>query len=204
MRQIVLYFIIISYSLHGQHSGKNSFAFVALLNDYVTTIYPNNNLEEYIYIGIKRQKMYHIKKNKLISIYPVSTSAKGAGNKMGTFKTPTGLHTIVEKIGQDVPLGTLFVKKKNVGNVVNINKSDTTLANDEITSRILSLKGEELGINKGSKIDSYVRGIYIHGTSDEATIGRPASHGCIRMINQDVIKLFDNVQIGTKVLIINN
>ena len=89
-------------------------------------------------------------------------------------------------------------------NTVNINKSDTTLANDEITSRILSLKGEELGINKGSKIDSYARGIYIHGTSDEATIGRPASHGCIRMINQDVIKLFDNVQIGTKVLIINN
>ena len=123
---------------------------------------------------------------------------------MGTFKTPTGLHTIVEKIGQDAPLGTLFVKKKNVGSVVNINKSDTTLANDEITSRILSLKGEELGINKGSKIDSYARGIYIHGTSDEATIGRPASHGCIRMINQDVIKLFDNVQIGTKVLIINN
>ena len=101
MRQIVLYFIIISYSLHGQHSGKNDFAFVSLLNDYVTTIYPNNNLEEYIYIGIKRQKMYHIKKNKLISIYPVSTSAKGAGNKMGTFKTPTGLHTIVEKIGRD-------------------------------------------------------------------------------------------------------
>ena len=55
-----------------------------------------------------------------------------------------------------------------------------------------------------AKIDSYVRGIYIHGTSDEATIGMPASHGCIRMINQDVIKLFDNVQIGTKVLIINN
>ncbi|HEY1052804.1 MAG TPA: L,D-transpeptidase [Prosthecobacter sp.] len=43
--------------------------------------------------------------------------------------------------------------------------------------------------------------MYIHGTNDEASIGRAASHGCVRMRNRDVIALFDQVPVGTPVWI---
>ena len=50
-------------------------------------------------------------------------------------------------------------------------------------------------------MDSYSRYIYIHGTHEEGLIGQKASHGCIRMFNNDVIELFDMVSEGTKVQI---
>jgi len=40
------------------------------------------------------------------------------------------------------------------------------------------------------------RYIYIHGTPDESHLGKPLSHGCIRMSNNDVIELFNLVPIG--------
>ncbi|MDS1030297.1 peptidoglycan-binding protein [Bacillota bacterium LX-D] len=45
-------------------------------------------------------------------------------------------------------------------------------------------------------------GYGIHGTNNPASIGSPASHGCVRMYNEDVIKLFAIVPIGTPVKII--
>lgn len=41
----------------------------------------------------------------------------------------------------------------------------------------------------------------IHGTSEPWTIGTEASSGCIRMINEDIIELFDKVGTGTKVIV---
>ena len=72
---------------------------------------------------------------------------------------------------------------------------------DVITSRILWLKGHEEGINKGHNIDSYSRYIYIHGTAHEDKIGTAASHGCVRMNNDDVIELFNKTYINMPVLI---
>jgi lipoprotein-anchoring transpeptidase ErfK/SrfK len=43
------------------------------------------------------------------------------------------------------------------------------------------------------------RGYGIHGTSSPRSIGRPASHGCIRMHNADVEELFGLVEIGDAV-----
>jgi len=42
----------------------------------------------------------------------------------------------------------------------------------------------------------------IHGTSEPWTIGTDASSGCIRMINEDAIELFDLVQTGAQVVVI--
>ncbi len=55
--------------------------------------------------------------------------------------------------------------------------------------------------NRGGNVDSKSRYIYIHGTAEEGLIGEPASLGCIRMKNADVIKLFNRVRKGTQVLI---
>lgn len=45
-------------------------------------------------------------------------------------------------------------------------------------------------------------GYRIHGTPEWWTIGSAASSGCIRMVNQDVIDLFDRVPIGAKVIVL--
>ena len=41
----------------------------------------------------------------------------------------------------------------------------------------------------------------IHGTNEPDTIGRNMSSGCIRMMNQDVIDLYNRVRVGTKVVV---
>jgi lipoprotein-anchoring transpeptidase ErfK/SrfK len=44
--------------------------------------------------------------------------------------------------------------------------------------------------------------IGFHGTPNEGSIGQAASHGCVRMLNSDVKKLFEMVSLGTKVEVI--
>jgi lipoprotein-anchoring transpeptidase ErfK/SrfK len=41
----------------------------------------------------------------------------------------------------------------------------------------------------------------IHGTNRPASIGTPASYGCIRMTNEDVIDLYGRVRVGTRVVV---
>ncbi len=203
MRCILILFLFISSAVTSQQSSSNA-ALSELILDYTSVVYPSERLSEFLYVGIRRQRMYYFKNNQIVSSYPISTSSKGAGNLMGSYKTPTGLHQIAEKIGGNAPLGTLFINKKNTGKVVPVNKSEISIKKDEITSRVLSLKGLQQGINKGKKYDTFSRGIYIHGTSDEASIGRPSSHGCVRMKNDDIMELFDLLSVGTKVVLLNN
>jgi lipoprotein-anchoring transpeptidase ErfK/SrfK len=41
----------------------------------------------------------------------------------------------------------------------------------------------------------------IHGSNEPETIGHAVSSGCIRMLNQDVIDLYDRVRVGSKVVV---
>ncbi|MBN1948407.1 MAG: L,D-transpeptidase [Candidatus Cloacimonetes bacterium] len=129
--------------------------------------------------------------------FPVSTSKYGIGNKAGSNQTPAGKHAIFEKIGQNVPLYGLFRGKEFTGIICSPDTNSSS--EDLITTRILVLDGLEPGVNRGKGIDSRQRGIWIHGTIEEYKIGRPASHGCIRMNNLDIIELFDLVECGTTV-----
>lgn len=158
---------------------------------------------EILYVSIKDQQLYHLKRNKIINQYPISSAKKGVGNATGSEKTPLGLHYIKEKHGEDTPLNGRMIGRVYYGQIATIFKDTTSSKTDDITSRILWLCGEEEGINKGGNIDSYQRYIYIHGTSEEGKIGQPASHGCIRMKNDDVVELFSNVKLNTRVLILD-
>ncbi len=130
--------------------------------------------------------------------YPISTAAKGVGNRIDSYKTPAGIHRIRQKIGGGEPAGTIFEAREPCGRIArDFNNRD----GDEITSRILWLDGLEDGINRGGSCDTYSRYIYIHGTTDEQRIGQPVSAGCIRMRNDDVIELFDDVLVNDLVLI---
>ena len=124
-------------------------------------------------------------------------------NLYGSNKTPLGVHRISEKIGDNAPTGTIFRARKNTKRIAKIlTKRDEKSKYDNITTRIMWLSGMEKGINQGGKVDSHSRYIYIHGTDEEGRLGKPASHGCIRMSNKSVIDLFDQVPVGTIVDIV--
>lgn len=139
--------------------------------------------------------------NKTLNEYPVSTSMYGAGNENGSFKTPLGEHSIAQKIGHECSPNEVFIGRQPQGVLDELRAQAHPLPDDIITSRILWLQGLQPGINQGEGIDSHERYIYIHGTSDEEKIGQPVSHGCVRMLNADVIELFDNVSDDCRVLI---
>ena len=181
-------------------NGPNDLA--AFLHEYLAIKYKLHDINEVLYVSIKRQKLYHIKGDQIINEYLISSSKKGIGNSERSFQTPIGLHRIKEKIGNDIPQGGIFDHRQFTGKVYNSENPNSQ--KDLITSRILWLQGLENGYNSGSGSDSYERCIYIHGTHEEYLIGTPASHGCIRMRNNEVIQLFEKVPIGTYVVILNN
>lgn len=153
-----------------------------------------------IVVNPAEQKLYLVRRQEqleLVRVYPISTSRFGLGFQEGSNKTPTGTHQVSEKIGEGQPLGMIFRGRKPI-KVAKIITEPVDLEQDDVTTRILWLTGLEEG-NR----NSHQRFIYIHGTPEEGLLGRPASHGCIRMRNTDVVELFDLVSIGTLVEIIN-
>jgi len=155
-----------------------------------------------ILIILSEQKLLLMKQGETVASYVISGSAFGAGNRAGSNQTPLGTHKISEKIGDNVPLGGVFRSRVYKGEMAKIYTDDTDVDDDLVTTRIMWLRGQESGVNVGPGIDSHARFIYIHGTPEEGLIGRPASHGCIRMYNKDVIDLFNAVPLGTFVEII--
>ena len=163
-------------------------------------LFENTNRPE-IVVDISEQRLYLVQNKLVLKSYPISSSKFGEGSIENSFKTPLGMHQIKEKIGEDVEENTIFISRVDTQKKADIIKNTFDSDNDFVTSRILWLDGMEEGINKGKGIDSYDRYIYIHGTQEEGLIGTKASHGCIRMFNNDVIELFKKVKEGTKVLI---
>ena len=156
-----------------------------------------------ILVDISQQRLFLLDSSgDLIISYPISSSSYGEGQIENSFKTPLGNHIIKEKIGADASKNIIFKERINTGRFAAIYHNDYDSEDDHVTSRILWLEGTEEGFNKGGNVDSFYRYIYIHGTPEEGLIGEKASHGCIRMFNQDVIELFSLVENGTKVNIV--
>ena len=155
----------------------------------------------HIEVDISEQRLYLIENSVIKASYPISTSKCGEGSIENSFKTPLGIHSIKEMIGEEAEINTIFTSRINTKRLATIIDQFEDTDNDYVTSRIMWLNGEEDGLNKGGIVDSFRRYIYIHGTHEEGLIGTKASHGCIRMFNYDVIELFNLVNIGTKVLI---
>jgi len=110
-------------------------------------------------------------------------------------QTPLGLHRIAQKVGAGFPQGTVFRGRKPVG------LTWRGMPDAAIAHRIFWLEGLEPQVNRGGNVDSFRRYIYIHGFSDETTLSRPASHGCIHLAAADIIPLHDWLPIGTLVWI---
>lgn len=134
--------------------------------------------------------------------YSVSTAANGAGERENSGCTPRGWHMISEKFGDGLPINSVFVARQPTGEIYSEQLAAAYPARDWILTRILWLTGLEAGVNQGEGCDSHARYIYIHGTPDSEPMGEPRSHGCIRMRNTDLLQLFESVDVGTIVQII--
>jgi len=144
-------------------------------------------------ISVRDQKLVLLRNGAKVATYPVSTSMFGLGDARGRMTTPLGYLAVEKKIGDNVPVGAVFHKRRLTGEVLEPNAP----GRDPITTRIIWLRGLE-----AQNAHAYQRCIYIHGTPEEKKIGRPASYGCIRMKSKDVAELYDQLPVGALVQII--
>lgn len=151
-----------------------------------------------LWVSVSRQKLIGIERGKVRFVYVCSTAAKGTGNRENSYQTPLGWHQVAERFGEGLPWGAIFSERKFTGRIWSP-KDNTT--KDLVLTRILRLRGLERGVNQGPGIDSYARYIYIHGTPAEDKLGTPASMGCVRLSNEDVIRLYETTPSDTKLLI---
>jgi hypothetical protein len=143
-------------------------------------------------VSVADQTVSLFEQSKFVKSFSCSTSRFGIGQIEGSNQTPLGLHRIAEKIGAGERAGTVFKARKVVGHT-----SQPEFKDAKITTRIMWLEGLEPGLNRGGNVDSHARYIYIHGTADQSSIGKPASCGCIHLADADVIPLFDMLPSGT-------
>jgi L,D-transpeptidase YbiS len=134
--------------------------------------------------------------------YRVSTAINGPGEVMGSGCTPRGRHAVAEMIGKDLDLNTVLVGRKVTGEIYNNDLAKSYPNRDWILTRVIWLKGLEMGKNLGGDCDTQSRYIYIHGTPDESRLGRVGSHGCIRMSNKDIVELYDSISLNTPITIL--
>ncbi|MES2012158.1 MAG: L,D-transpeptidase [Pseudomonadota bacterium] len=135
--------------------------------------------------------------------YRISTALNGSGCQKNSGCTPLGMHIVRAKIGSGSPVNTVFVGRRVTGEICTPELMAAFPNRDWILTRILWLSGCEVGVNRLGNVDTMQRYIYIHGSPDSAEMGKAESHGCIRMRNADIIELFDRVNVGTSVQILD-
>jgi len=138
----------------------------------------------------------------LLRSYVVSTALNGPGEEAGSNCTPRGRHVIRAKIGVGQAVNTVFVRRRPSGEIYTPALGLQCPDRDWILTRILWLSGCEPGYNRLGSCDTMQRYIYIHGTTEERGVGVPRSHGCINMLNEDLLELFELVEVGTLVNIV--
>lgn len=148
--------------------------------------------EPELIVSTAEQRLYVVQDGARRQAYPISTSKFGTGSQRNSYCTPIGELQVSYKVGDGAPEGAVFKHLRRTGEVLRPN----TPGRDPIVTRVLCLNGLDSGTRNAA-----ARGILIHGTPEEAKIGRPASYGCVRMRSQDIMRLFDEIPVGAKVTI---
>ena len=141
--------------------------------------------KHHLLVSITKQSLEVFEKNSSISVasYPISSSKFGLGSVPESNCTPLGTFFIEKKIGAGAPERMIFKNRMSTGKIAELGGDE-----DFILSRIFWLSGSD-----PHNSNTRERFIYFHGTNQEELIGTPASHGCIRLRNADMIELFDLV-----------
>ncbi len=175
--------------------------FLEFVRDYLKAKYGNILKDTYLIVRTEAARMYLISNGRIEREYIISYGVGGLSSKENSYGTPPGLHIIKEKIGEGLPPGTLFNATKPTTKIINEYCPLNPLSRIEITSRIFTLEGLEEKVNRGGNLDTYNRKIWIHGTPHTCWLGKPASHGCIRVHQNEITELFKMVNEGTPVFI---
>ncbi|MCP5158214.1 MAG: L,D-transpeptidase [Gammaproteobacteria bacterium] len=157
--------------------------------------------ERLIHVSLSAQRLELLEGRRATATYRVSTARNGPGERHGSGCTPRGWHRIRIKIGAGQPVNAVFVGRRPTGEIYHPELAARHPERDWILTRILWLTGLESGHNRGGDCDTLRRFIYLHGCPDTAPMGKPLSHGCIRMSNPDVLDLFERVATGDLVFI---
>jgi lipoprotein-anchoring transpeptidase ErfK/SrfK len=135
----------------------------------------------------------------LAARYPVLLKVDRGRFRIALYKKlrPVQVYPIaVGQAGLETPPGLYKIQNKAVNPAWHVPNSPWagSLAGTVIPGGIPSnpLKARWLGVYDG---------VGVHGTSDRGSIGTNASHGCIRMLIEDVVKLYDEVPVGTPIYI---
>jgi hypothetical protein len=153
----------------------------------------------YLDISISAQQLSIIENGHTLKTYPISTAKNGAGELMGSGCTPRGWHCIRAKIGDGLPLYSVFKARRWTGEIYSPELAAHYPERDWILTRILWLGGLEPHKNRYGQVDTTWRYIYVHGCPDELMNGQADSHGCIRLGNDDMLDLFNRVTVGMRV-----
>jgi UDP-N-acetylmuramate--alanine ligase len=151
-----------------------------------------------IVVDVDHQHYTLIENGRVVAGAPVSTATAGVGGESGSLRTPPGWHRIHARIGAEAAPGTVFESREPTGEQWRGERR----ADDLILTRILTLEGLEPEVNRGPGVDSLERYIYLHGTNHEDSLGRPGSHGCVRLSNAEIVALFNRVREGDAVVIV--
>ncbi|MFZ6819483.1 L,D-transpeptidase family protein [Undibacterium sp. Ji22W] len=148
--------------------------------------------QQVLLVSVPEQKMLFIENGQERETFLISTAKKGIGDVPDSYMTPAGTMEIAEKFGDNLALGSVLKDRVATGEVVPVEAP----GRDPIVTRVLWLRGlEERNRN------AYPRFIYIHGTPQESLLGTAASFGCIRMRSVDIVKLYDAISLGAKVVV---
>jgi len=162
---------------------------------------PMTNISN-IMINVAQQQLHAFnQQGECVIDTRVATAKNGVGQIMNSECTPLGEHRIRAKIGAGQAVNTVFVGRRPTGELYTDDLGRAHPNRDWILTRILWLCGNEVGHNRGGNVDTQRRYVYIHGAPDSHAMGVPSSHGCIKMRNSDIIHLFEQVSVGTRVLI---
>jgi hypothetical protein len=148
-----------------------------------------NRVDRLAWVDLPGQRLRVLSEGRELFSCPVSTARNGAGCLEGSGCTPWGWHRISQVFGRGAVLGARFDSREPTGEVW----TGGPVEGDWITTRILWLEGLEPGVNKGPGRDTRDRYVYIHGTAREDELGRPGSHGCVRVSNADAARLADEL-----------
>lgn len=143
---------------------------------HMTAVAPKvTGFADVILVRTAENKLYHYDNGSLVKTYTVATGTS-------RYPTPRGDFSVV-------------LKRRNPTWV----NPDPGGWGRSLPARIGPGPRNPLG-TRAMNLDA--PGIRIHGTSNVASLGTSASHGCIRMAMSDVEELFDLVEQGTPVAII--
>jgi lipoprotein-anchoring transpeptidase ErfK/SrfK len=132
-----------------------------------------DEFDQVLLVRIGENKLYLYEDGKITHEWPVATGQP-------SYMTPTGLYEIVEK--RYMPTW--------------VNPAPTTWG-ASMPASIPPGYSNPLGLRA---LNWSAPAIRFHGTSATYSLGYNASHGCVRMANEDVIELYDLVDVGTPIV----